>query len=217
MDPEELPDTGEEGGGRPPCGILRSSQRRATGGSPCAAQHGWVATLQVCRAHLAEGLQGAPGGRPQLSCLLHMGRAHREAGVVRTRQQRADGGSDLINACALPPPAARSVCVDRARGVARRGPHRRLLPPADEGAAAGSGPAACPVGPPLPSRGLAAHPPTCLARVHRRHRPALTRPPHRRPACRPCSPQLVDYNLMAWATAVFAPYMADFKRYAKKD
>lgn len=29
--------------------------------------------------------------------------------------------------------------------------------------------------------------------------------------------KLVDYNLMAFATAVFAPYMADFKRYAKKD
>ncbi|KAI7845749.1 hypothetical protein COHA_000664 [Chlorella ohadii] len=29
--------------------------------------------------------------------------------------------------------------------------------------------------------------------------------------------KLVDYNLMAFATAVFAPFMADFKRYAKKD
>ena len=29
--------------------------------------------------------------------------------------------------------------------------------------------------------------------------------------------QIVDYNLMAFATAVFAPFMADFKRYAKKD
>ena len=29
--------------------------------------------------------------------------------------------------------------------------------------------------------------------------------------------QLVDYNLMAYATALFAPFMADFKRYAKKD
>lgn len=29
--------------------------------------------------------------------------------------------------------------------------------------------------------------------------------------------QLVDYNLMAFATAVFAPFMADFKRHAKKD
>jgi hypothetical protein len=29
--------------------------------------------------------------------------------------------------------------------------------------------------------------------------------------------QLVDYNLMAFATAIAAPFMADFKRYAKKD
>lgn len=29
--------------------------------------------------------------------------------------------------------------------------------------------------------------------------------------------KLVDYNLMAWATAIFAPFMADFKRHAKKD
>ena len=33
----------------------------------------------------------------------------------------------------------------------------------------------------------------------------------------PTRMQLVDYNLMAFATAVFAPFMADFKRYAKKD
>lgn len=30
-------------------------------------------------------------------------------------------------------------------------------------------------------------------------------------------PQVVDYNLMAFATAVFAPLMPDFRRYAKKD
>jgi hypothetical protein len=29
--------------------------------------------------------------------------------------------------------------------------------------------------------------------------------------------QLVDYNFMAFATALFAPFMADFKRYAKKE
>lgn len=29
--------------------------------------------------------------------------------------------------------------------------------------------------------------------------------------------KIMDYNLMAWATAVFAPFMADFKRHAKKD
>lgn len=118
------------------------------------------------------------------------------------------------NPCATPLAAATSapprcsVCVDRARSVAGRGAHRHLLPPADEGAGrcrlgggGGGRPARLGL---LPSR--LSFP---IVRCHiTLHCPPTSPPPH---------PQLVDYNLMAWATALFAPYMADFKRHAKKD